>query len=318
MKACMDRDKHHQHVQRALELGRTENPFNLAELVGLLRSPSAEVRRLAASAIGKLAGFGADAAAAVAALAPVAFRDPHPQVKQYALKSLKAYGAAAEAHARDLDDLAANEVERDYVRRAANSAAAAIREAVKVQQQQLVHVCQRCGRPVPPDEYARSHAMFQRTLCDHCFDETYIKRRNFDTRVEVSKTIPTADGALVQSRGEKAIADWLTRHGIAYRYDDRLRILEGRQVRPDFYLPELDVYIEYWGMDTLDYQIGMLIKKQMYQHAGKRLISLYPKDIPSLDALLPRKVAMFGVQVQAPTVLASVSESTPCKQGDSP
>jgi hypothetical protein len=70
--------------------------------------------------------------------------------------------------------------------------------------------------------------------------------------------------------------------------------LEGRQVRPDFYLPELDVYIEYWGMDTLDYRIGMLIKQQMYQHAGKRLISVYPKDLSGLDALLRQKLARLA------------------------
>jgi hypothetical protein len=27
------------------------------------------------------------------------------------------------------------------------------------------------------------------------------------------------------------------------------------QIRPDFYLPELDLYIEYWGMDTPQYKI---------------------------------------------------------------
>lgn len=38
MKAFMDRDRHHAHVQRALELGRTENPTHLGELIALLRS----------------------------------------------------------------------------------------------------------------------------------------------------------------------------------------------------------------------------------------------------------------------------------------
>ena len=47
-------------------------------------------------------------------------------------------------------------------------------------------------------------------------------------------------------------------------------------------------------MDTLDYQIGMLIKKQMYQHAGKRLISVYPRDLPRLHELLSAKLALLG------------------------
>ncbi len=215
-------------------------------------------------------------------------------MRQYALKALKAYGPSAEPHLHDLRDTAANPATKDYVRMAAASAAETIAESVRIREGNARHPCFRCSKTVAADEYARSQNMFQRTFCDACFDETYIERRNFDTRVEVSKTISTADGKLVQSGGEKAIANWLSAHGIAYRYDDRLRILEGRQVRPDFYLPELDVYIEYWGMDTLDYQIGMMIKKQMYQHAGKRLVSVYPRDLPGLDTLLTQKLSLLG------------------------
>jgi CRISPR-associated protein Cas4 len=65
------------------------------------------------------------------------------------------------------------------------------------------------------------------------------------------------------------------RKGIAYRYDERFRIIDGYAIRPDFYLPEYDVYIEYWGMDTADYKIGMLKKQKLYQETGKRLVSVY-------------------------------------------
>ena len=67
MKGTMDRRLHH---ERALALGRNSDPGALPELVDLVGMPSAEIRRLAASAIGKPAGFRADPAAAVAALAP--------------------------------------------------------------------------------------------------------------------------------------------------------------------------------------------------------------------------------------------------------
>ena len=58
-----------QFRERAVELGNSGNPAALPELVELTRSPVANVRRLAASAIGKLAGL-ADAKGAVAALQP--------------------------------------------------------------------------------------------------------------------------------------------------------------------------------------------------------------------------------------------------------
>jgi len=310
MKSMMDRRQHHAGVQRALALGRAADPHGLPELISLLIAPSAEIRRLAASAIGKLAGFGADPATAVRALAPVALHDRHPQVSQYALKALKAFGSAAHGCLHDLDDLALNDRVRDYVRQAAHSAAQAIREAVQAAEAGAVHRCTRCGRVVAPDERARSRQAFQRTFCDHCFDEVYLERRNFDMNVELNKTIAARCGTLVQSEGERLIADWLAAHGVAFRYDERFRILNGSAIRPDFYLPELDLYIEYWGMDTADYKIGMLKKQQLYQQQGKRLISLFPVDKLHLDAVLATKLSFFGHPVAKPAV-ASVSESAP-------
>jgi DNA-directed RNA polymerase subunit RPC12/RpoP len=308
MNSRMDISQHHALTQRALELGRSQDPACVPELVRLLRMPSPEIRRLAASALAKLADFGADAASAVAALAPVALRDPHPQTCQYALKALKCYGAAASAHLHDLDDLADNERVKDYVRKAAHSAATGIREAIRLQQENALHKCSRCGREVTSEEHARSQQAFQRTFCDPCFDEVYLDRRNFDTKVELNKTIIAKAGTLVQSDGERLLADWFSRNGIAYRYDERFRILSGHAIRPDFYLPELDVYVEYWGMDTADYKIGMFKKQQLYQQEGKRLISLYPADKPRFDTVLRTKLSFFGYHIPASP---GTSESAP-------
>ncbi len=293
----MNVNNERQLAAHAKDLGESADARAFDELSALSRSPSPLVRRLAASALGKLAGI-VDSAASVDLLRPL-LTDSHPQVRQYAAKALGAFGPSAEPALPDLRDLFQNPEEKDYVKRSVVTAGKTIREAIRIAEKSAVHLCARCSQHVDPDEYSRSRKMFQKTLCDHCFDETYIKRRNFDTRVEVQKTISTADGTLVQSDGERRIADWLSEHAIAYRYDDRLRIIEGRQVRPDFYLPEYDVYIEYWGLDTLDYKIGMLMKLQMYQHAGKRLISIYPKDKKNLDQVLRNK--LFHRPTASPT-----------------
>ena len=81
---------------------------------------------------------------------------------------------------------------------------------------------------------------------------------------------------------------------IAYRYDERIRIIDGYAVRPDFYLPEFDVYIEYWGMDTIDYKIGMLKKQKLYQQQGKRVISVYREDKPRLKQVLRKKLERYA------------------------
>ena len=305
----MHREPEKALAARAVELGRAGNGAAVPELTELLKTPSSEVRRLAVSAIGKLAGL-ADASAAVATLRPI-LRDPHPQVRQYAVKALKAYGVAAQSVIQDLRDLAANPAEKEYNRRDAALAVGVITEAVRIASAIVTHYCQRCAVEVTADEYARAQKAFQRVFCDKCFDEVYLDRRNFDTKVELNKIIRAENGTLVQSDGERIIADWLTQHGFAFRYDERFRILEGYAIRPDFYLPELDVYIEYWGMDTADYKIGMLKKQQLYQQEGKRLVSLYFRDKSCMAAILAEKLACFqrasGVDVALRSQTGKVS-----------
>jgi len=274
---------------RVKALGESAEPAALDELATFCGSPSSLVRRLAASAIGKLAGV-ADAARSVDTLLPL-LADPHPQVRQYAAKALGAFGTKAEKALPALRDMYRNPAEQTYVKRSVTTAGLAIKTALEIAAKQAVHTCRRCGRTVAADEYARSQRFFQRTLCDACFDETATERRNFETHVEDKKNIRTLDGTLVQSDGERRIAEWLAAHKIAYRYDARLRLIEGFQIRPDFYLPEYDVYIEYWGMDTPRYKAGMHLKQDLYMHAGKKLVSLYPDDKMHLDIALGAKLA---------------------------
>ncbi len=276
---------------RAVALGNEGDGSALPELVGLLAAPAAEVRRLAASAIGKLAGF-ADSAKAVSALHPV-LRDPHPQVRQYAVKALKAYGTSAQSALHDLRDMAENPAEKSYNQRDAMLAVEVIEEALRIEEKSAVRSCQRCGVRIDADEYARSQKAFQRDFCDRCFDSVYMERRNWDTKVELNKEIRAPDGTFVQSDGERRVAEWLSSNGIRYRYDERMRIIDGYAIRPDFYLPEFDVYIEYWGMDTIDYKIGMLKKLKLYQQQGKKLVSLYREDKMNLDAVLRKKLGRY-------------------------
>ena len=280
-----------QFRDRAVELGNAGDPAGLPELVELTRSPAASVRRLAASAIGKLAGLVA-AKPAVAGLQPL-LQDDFPQVRQYAAKALSAFGAEAKCVLADLRDMAISPAEKEYNNNCAKKAIELIEEASRIEERQAEHCCKRCGVKLEPDEYIRSHKAFQRPFCNYCFDEVFLERRNFETKVELQKNIRARDGTWVQSAGERLICEALDAERIRYRYDERFRILDGYAIRPDFYLPEFDVYIEYWGMDTADYKIGMLKKQQLYQQQGKRLVSLYPDDKPRLRQILLCKLAQY-------------------------
>ena len=274
---------------RATELGKSADGAVFSELQELAQCASPLVRRLAASALGKLSEI-VPSEAAVKVLLPL-LQDDHPQVRQYSAKALGAFGAAAKDALPDLRDLYKSPVEKEYVKRSVVAAGKQIRTAVEIAERSVVHCCKRCGVELEHDEYVRSQKAFQRSFCDNCFDEVFMDRRNFETKVELQKKIRTTDGTWVQSDGERRICEILNAENINYRYDERFRILNGYAIRPDFYLPEFDVYIEYWGMDTADYKIGMLKKQKLYQQQGKKLVSLYPDDKPRLYEILMGKLA---------------------------
>ena len=291
----MNKGNERKLAARAKELGESADAGVFAELAGMCGSASPLVRRIAASALGKLAGI-VEGASAVPVLQPL-LGDIHPQVRQYAAKALGCFGPAAECALPDLRVLYANPAEKEYVKRTVLRSGKNIRASLDIAAREAVYRCQKCSRAVAPDEYARSQQAFQRTFCDICFDEVFLKRRNWETRVELNKTIQAKDGTVVQSAGEKILAEALAGMGLTYRYDNRFRIIKGYAIRPDFYLPELDLYIEYWGMeDNLDYQIGMLEKKKLYQQAGKKLVSLYAHERHHLADRLQEHLAAHGWQ----------------------
>ena len=104
----------------------------------------------------------------------------------------------------------------------------------------------------------------------------------------------TLDGDSVKSGGEKLIANYLHDHNIIYEYEKPVTDYSNRKIsRPDFYLPEYDLYIEYWGMiNTKDkmkrqeYIRGMKWKIAKYHENGVKFISIYPEDLQRLDSII--------------------------------
>jgi hypothetical protein len=227
--------------RRAVELGEAGDPAALEELTGLARHAAPTVRRAAASALGKLADS-ARAPRVVLLLCDLT-RDVHPQVRQYALVAL---GRIADPAALPfLRNLAGRPAEPDYNLRSALKAIEQIETATRAERTFGPTACARCGKPTTQAEREMAERQFQRVYCDACFNAVFIERRNFDMKVQNRKTILTADRTVVQSQGERRIADFLTARKIAYRYDDKFQIVQGYAIRPDFYLPGFDVYIEY-------------------------------------------------------------------------
>jgi len=111
-------------AQRIVALGESGNTSHIPELITSLSDPDGNVRRLAASALGKLRS-----AEAVESLLRLLQKETGPQVRQYAIKALGRIGDARSAVmlTRIADDVA----ERDYNRIAARRSLTEIRAGVR-------------------------------------------------------------------------------------------------------------------------------------------------------------------------------------------
>ena len=108
-------------------------------------------------------------------------------------------------------------------------------------------------------------------------------------------------GQHVRSKGERIIADYLTHHNIAYQYEAEAStndwfIFKSRISRPDFYLPQYNLYVEYWGLlDVPDrrtrdsYVRTMRWKMAQYHKNNIQFVSIYPSNISNLDYYFRRK-----------------------------
>ena len=102
----------------------------------------------------------------------------------------------------------------------------------------------------------------------------------------------TLNGEKVKSYEELKIANFLALHGVAYRYEAAFQVststIAHGQYRPDFYLPEHEIYIEHFGVDQReeppqnwsksereDYRHGMNWKRSIHAKHSTTLIETY-------------------------------------------
>src|SRR2546425_13185484 len=80
----------------------------------------------------------------------------------------------------------------------------------------------------------------------------------FGSHEEYGTPSVTLTGQPVRSKAERVIADYFTRHGIPYYYEAKATtndwfIFKTKISRPDFFLPQYNLVVEYWDLvDSLD------------------------------------------------------------------
>ena len=89
-----------------------------------------------------------------------------------------------------------------------------------------------------------------------------------------------------KSNKEAFIASYFDKKKIKYIYEKELK-LGKEKIHPDFFLPEFDVYVEYWGKwpADFDYRKECNYKRSLFEKYDINLVELYPDNLFSINKL---------------------------------
>lgn len=113
---------------------------------------------------------------------------------------------------------------------------------------------------------------------------------------EIGKFV-TEDGHRVKSQGELLIDNWLFNNKILHAYGYYVQ-KAGEAHACDFYIPQHDIYVEYWGMiGNPKYDESRKSRLRFYQANHLKLLQIFPRDLSALSEILKQKLMNLGMQV---------------------
>ena len=153
------------------------------------------------------------------------------------------------------------------------------------------------------------------------YDHTHLKEADFDSRSEYiaerrEESYETFAGETVASQAERTIADFLFTHDVTYQYEAVATWAESDddkgEYRPDFYLPEHDLYIEHWGIDedgevapwfswsSDQYHEKLLWAREQFADTDKSLLETYEFEYKAgrLEAVLQHRLKHAGIELR--------------------
>ena len=120
---------------------------------------------------------------------------------------------------------------------------------------------------------------------------------------ETASTFKCVDGHIVRSKAELIIDNYLYNHSIKHEYEKKIKV-HGNSILYDWYLPDYDVYIEYWGFFGKDYMKRKEEKIRLYRKGKLTLISIEDimfKDIyENLGKLLEQDIKLKNLRKHCP------------------
>ena len=103
-----------------------------------------------------------------------------------------------------------------------------------------------------------------------------------------------ADGDKARSLSEVLIDNFFFKNGIEHKAEDVIvKSGNGPKYKYDFYLPRVDVYVEFFGYRGKKYFETRLKKEKFYKKHKLTMIAIIPSDLADLERSLKDKFAEY-------------------------
>ncbi len=104
------------------------------------------------------------------------------------------------------------------------------------------------------------------------------------------------DGHNVRSLSELVIDNFLYDNNIKHVYEKSVYTEEQKIYTADFYLPQFDIYVEFWGiLNNYEYKRKREEKLQLYEQLNLRTIEIFPEHLKSLSDYLLLEIKKHGI-----------------------
>jgi len=121
-------------------------------------------------------------------------------------------------------------------------------------------------------------------------------RRTYKPNHKYPETYSAVDGHNCKSLSEKIIDDYFFKHGIKHLAEDYINI-KIRKFKYDWYLPDADVYVEFFGYQGERYNKSRREKEEFYKKLNLKMIAIEPKDLLNAGRFLKRKFQKYWFEI---------------------
>jgi len=98
------------------------------------------------------------------------------------------------------------------------------------------------------------------------------------------------DGHITKSYGERYLDDWLHEH-LPYKHEYNYHVQRAkREVLCDWYIPKIDLHIEFWEKKAGGDPRAIEIKQKFYEDHSLRAIDIYENDLQLADRVIPARI----------------------------